>query len=180
MRVSVKRNKAFLLMSAGPVFWHVYQSCLGLVVTWDLIFIFDRQCLCVFFFLFVKSVHQDNSKIQKFNCNLWETKDCFWQIRKQILQVTRTLSAHRLSTPPSASIVLMKHILLWGPPSLHLCTGLISFRKLWPLWRQPGPRLNPDRSFHQHPAPNELEDGGQREERKEANKGKTTSVGPLY
>ncbi len=85
------------------------------------------------------------------------------------------LPAHRSAAPPSAPIVLMKHVLLQGPWRRHLHAGLINLGKLRPLRRRPRgarPRLSPDWSFHQHPAPNELEDGGQREERKEGNKGK--------
>lgn len=81
------------------------------------------------------------------------------------------------------SIFLMKHILLWGPWRRHLHTGLISLRELRPLTEGTAPgqaTFRPHWSFHQHPALNELENGGQREERKKGRGGETTNVGPLY
>lgn len=167
-------------------------------MTWGFLICF---CLHIFLEVFLfdlyievirlctKSIHQSHYeiKLQSWCCSSMRNKRCLLILTNKktsgLLQAllmighlkAPDLPAHCSAAPPSAPIVLMKLVLLWGPRRRHLYAGLIRLRKLRPLWRRPHrarPRLSPDRSLHQHSAPNELEDGGQREERKEGNKGK--------
>ena len=139
-------------MPGGPVFWQLYQSCISLVVTWSLFFsVFDLQ-----WFIFFYEIRPSRI-IRKSKAQLWSWYSssviqkiwlhfilghktffnlsfaCDWLPLK-----SSTLPAHRLAAQPSASVLLMKPVFLWGPRRRHLHTGLISLRKkLWPLWWHP-------------------------------------------